>query len=639
MSGRGGLLALTGARTLCLLVVGAAALALIPDALAIEEIQDGTRIQSIGGMEFDTIWSPGHDIGLQLDTGGNLTVIRGNSSQRMSSGVNLSLSNAAWRPDGSYALVVGDGGAVLKFMPQANTFQVIPSGTVANLHTVSWRPDGLFALITGEGGVMLRFDHSTQRVILVPTSVTIGLQDIAWCDDGTSARIRAEDGTTLTYPPVCLPLPQIQLREPCEGDVLRGDVVVRGSVSIESGSVALVEACLDSGPWRSAEGLEDFACAFDTRPHSNGRHQITVRAWSDAGASATASVGVDVQNPYLPPLLGFISPENGATVSGMAQVEGFAAGATRPLERVDLRIDGEAWGKAPGGEYWRLTLDTTTLPNGVHRLSARAWDGASFSIASIFIVVENDPCAPPPVLPQTPDANHPAPADIPIAPVVPQSAPDPGPEAGPEPETRPSTLDAEPRAGTDAPAYGGGAAAVASGVALATLGVALAGERGRFALLQFLFVPLYTRIRRDRVLDNFTRGMIYGFIVSNPGAHYNFIKQKLGLNNGSIVYHLTMLERQELIKSEKVGLYKRFYPVGRTLSEAGVMELDEAQLRLLEVLRESPGLTQKALAQRLGLSGRVVNYHLGLLQRARLVGLATVDGETRCYPTERMPVC
>jgi len=169
--------------------------------------------------------------------------------------------------------------------------------------------------------------------------------------------------------------------------------------------------------------------------------------------------------------------------------------------------------------------------------------------------------------------------------------------------------------------------------------LALGSEHGKYAIFQFLFVPLYSRIKKDAVLDNFTRGMIYGFIMSNPGVHYNFIKQKLGLNNGSIVYHLTVLERQELIKSEKVGLYKRFYPIGQTLSETGIMELNETQVRLLEILRAAPGLTQRDLAEKMDISSRVVNYHVGLLQRARLVTLERVGKVTKCYATERMPVC
>ena len=180
--------------------------------------------------------------------------------------------------------------------------------------------------------------------------------------------------------------------------------------------------------------------------------------------------------------------------------------------------------------------------------------------------------------------------------------------------------------------------AISWGVLLLTA-LALGTEPGKYAFLQLFFVPLYSRIKKDAVLDNFTRGMIYGFIMSNPGVHYNYIKQKLGLNNGSIVYHLTVLERQELIKSEKVGLYKRFYPMGQTLSETGIMELNETQQAMLDLVRGSPGLTQREISERLDLSTRVVNYHVGLLQRARLVTLEKDGKVTRCFATERMPVC
>jgi predicted transcriptional regulator len=88
-----------------------------------------------------------------------------------------------------------------------------------------------------------------------------------------------------------------------------------------------------------------------------------------------------------------------------------------------------------------------------------------------------------------------------------------------------------------------------------------------------------------------------------------------------------------------VGLYKRFYPVGLTLSETGIMELNETQERLLDIVRDNPGLTQRELAERMNLSTRVINYHVGLLQRARLVSLEKAGKVTKCYATERMPVC
>jgi len=279
------------------------------------------------------------------------------------------------------------------------------------------------------------------------------------------------------------------------------------------------------------------------------------------------------------------------------------------------------------------------MPNGLHRVQARVWDGCQFSVAGRLMIIENamsQPAAPAKRPATGPDVVITSSTQAPARP-----APEPFP---PAPSTSPSTSPST-AVPVSAPVVGpmndGGTIAVPAftwGMLIITA-LALGTEPGKYAFFQFFFVPLYSRIKKDAVLDNFTRGMIYGFIMSNPGVHYNFIKQKLGLNNGSIVYHLTVLERQELIKSEKVGLYKRFYPMGQTLSETGIMELNETQQEMLELVRDNPGLTQRELAERLDISSRVVNYHVGLLQRARLVTLEKIGKTTKCYATERMPVC
>jgi len=82
-----------------------------------------------------------------------------------------------------------------------------------------------------------------------------------------------------------------------------------------------------------------------------------------------------------------------------------------------------------------------------------------------------------------------------------------------------------------------------SGVAL--LGFALT-ETGKYKLLALLplLIPLYTRIQKEDVLDQFVRGEVYGFIKTKPGVHYNQIIRELNVKNGTLSYHLHMLEKQ-----------------------------------------------------------------------------------------------
>ena len=66
--------------------------------------------------------------------------------------------------------------------------------------------------------------------------------------------------------------------------------------------------------------------------------------------------------------------------------------------------------------------------------------------------------------------------------------------------------------------------------------------------------PMFTQERKDDVLDHFVRGEIYGFIRANPGSHYNQMMRELDIKNGTLSYHLYILEKTGIVKSRKEGI-------------------------------------------------------------------------------------
>jgi predicted transcriptional regulator len=194
-----------------------------------------------------------------------------------------------------------------------------------------------------------------------------------------------------------------------------------------------------------------------------------------------------------------------------------------------------------------------------------------------------------------------------------------------------------PSAGTTITvAQASGSAVVAVGLGawlLAFLGLT---ENGKYALFKFLVIPLYTKIRREEVLDHFTRGRIYGMIESSPGVHYTLIKKKVGVGNGTLTYHLSTLEREGFIRSEWDGLYKRFYPSQMaTAPGEPVVELSAVQKELLGHIGETPGISQKELVERTGVSKRVVSYHIAQMAQARLVRVERDGKKVRCYKVDQ----
>ena len=147
--------------------------------------------------------------------------------------------------------------------------------------------------------------------------------------------------------------------------------------------------------------------------------------------------------------------------------------------------------------------------------------------------------------------------------------------------------------------------------AVAGLGAFVATERGKTSLL-FLFIPLYTRLRHEHVLDHETRGMIRGYIVANPGDHYNAIKEALELPNGTLAYHIQVLQKESIVKSVKDGKFRRFYPYEMRLPEGGVPT--KIQRVILDLIRANPGITPRDAAALLGLTPSTVSYHIEKLE-------------------------
>src|SRR2546428_10652481 len=58
-----------------------------------------------------------------------------------------------------------------------------------------------------------------------------------------------------------------------------------------------------------------------------------------------------------------------------------------------------------------------------------------------------------------------------------------------------------------------------------------------------------------------SRRRIYEFLSANPGVHLRRIGQTLGMSTGMLSYHLGVMERQGLLKSEAARHRRQMYRV------------------------------------------------------------------------------
>ncbi len=173
-----------------------------------------------------------------------------------------------------------------------------------------------------------------------------------------------------------------------------------------------------------------------------------------------------------------------------------------------------------------------------------------------------------------------------------------------------------------------------------------ATEIGKYKFFTTFF-PLYTRLKQSKVLNQFVRGQVYGLVRGNPGIHYSKIKKILKLGNGTLAYHLSVLEKEGFIYSKRENLKKLFYP---TELPAKFMEIDEKfpkgeehvegiklsnlQEKIIEVIRSNPGITQIEIANEISVPKQTVNYNIKSLERDEIIEIVKEEKTTRCYIKE-----
>lgn len=195
---------------------------------------------------------------------------------------------------------------------------------------------------------------------------------------------------------------------------------------------------------------------------------------------------------------------------------------------------------------------------------------------------------------------------------------------------------APPRAG--APTAAGGsitdaeAAAVAGGVSVVAIAWWLFARGG--------WLAFYSRLGRSKVTEDPRRQAILALLAQRPGLTPAEIAKRLGIPRTSTLHHLAVLRTHELVRSFREGRRTLYARCGQKIEEAEIQRravLDvPARAAVLEALaaHQRP-LTQKEIAESLGLPRRTVAHHLQLLARRGLV--VTSDSRPLRYsaPSER----
>jgi len=118
------------------------------------------------------------------------------------------------------------------------------------------------------------------------------------------------------------------------------------------------------------------------------------------------------------------------------------------------------------------------------------------------------------------------------------------------------------------------------------------------------------------------RQHIYNYIKDNPGSHLRRISKVLSIALGDTQYHLDRLEKLNLVRSRRVGLYKTYYGAsisGERNEKISAILQQETPRDIILYLIENPGATHNQIASYKGFSGATINWHMSRLTQIGLV--------------------
>lgn len=164
-------------------------------------------------------------------------------------------------------------------------------------------------------------------------------------------------------------------------------------------------------------------------------------------------------------------------------------------------------------------------------------------------------------------------------------------------------------------------AAAAAAFTLAGLGVYFWGALKAWAtrLAVAPAIALYAKISRAEVFDNGVRERIFAAIRDAPGLSASDLARVASVSWGTTIYHLDVLEQTRMVTSLRKGRYRRYFENGAALTQSkDVVALlrNPVTAGVADIVRRTPGATQKELAAAASMSPQALHWHLARLVEA-----------------------
>lgn len=246
-------------------------------------------------------------------------------------------------------------------------------------------PNAFSLINTADGPISQQFNTLVQSV-----SQGDALLFRGWFDDPGNAQVQSIYNTAKPPARDTTP-PTVTITSPANGSTVSNTITIAASASDNVG-VAGVQFRVDGNSLGAELTTAPYTAYLGTNNLSNGTHSVTATARDAAGNTATAGVSINVNNVVVdktPPVVSIGAPASGATVSGSITVSANASDNVG-VTGVQFQIDGASLGAAFTAPPYLVSVNTNSLSNGIHSMTAIARDAAgNTATAAISINVNN----------------------------------------------------------------------------------------------------------------------------------------------------------------------------------------------------------------------------------------------------------
>ncbi len=141
------------------------------------------------------------------------------------------------------------------------------------------------------------------------------------------------------------------------------------------------------------------------------------------------------------------------------------------------------------------------------------------------------------------------------------------------------------------------------------------------------------REKRLSLLMHPLRRSIYQLVCETPGSYFYEIVCALATPQGTLSWHLRMLEKDGLIKSTKFGGKRLFFPKmlrSESAEKAYAILKNSTAAKVFDRIINNPGCYQTEIAEKLSIHHDTVRHHIVRLAEAELIDIIR-DGRTVKY--------